>query len=88
MTIFVGNLDDSITDEELKEVFSEYGSVKKAYIPLDRETRKARGFGFVEMSSDAEEEEAIAILDGAEWMERTLRVNKARPKSKRNSPGR
>ncbi|HEY9709163.1 MAG TPA: RNA-binding protein, partial [Oculatellaceae cyanobacterium] len=49
-------------------------------IPTDRETGRPRGFGFVEMASDAEEDAAIEALDGAEWMGRSLRVNKAKPR--------
>jgi RNA recognition motif-containing protein len=83
MTIYVGNLSYSVTEEDLKEVFAEYGTVKNVQLPIDRETSKKRGFGFVEMSTDAEEAEAIDQLDGAEWMQRTLKVNKARPREER-----
>lgn len=83
MTIYVGNLSYSVTEEDLKEVFAEYGTVKTVQLPIDRETNKKRGFGFVEMSTDAEEAEAIDQLDGAEWMQRTLKVNKARPREER-----
>ena len=80
MTIYVGNLSYQATQEDVNEVFNEYGEVKRVQLPTDRETGKMRGFGFVEMSTDAEEEAAIADLDGAEWMGRTLKVNKARPR--------
>jgi RNA recognition motif-containing protein len=80
MSIYVGNLSYQATTEELTEVFAEYGTVKQIYLPIDKETGKMRGFGFVEMSTDAEEDAAIAELDGAEWMGRQLRVNKARPR--------
>ncbi len=83
MTIYVGNLSYSVTEEDLKEVFAEYGTVENVQLPIDRETNKKRGFGFVEMSTDAEEAEAIDQLDGAEWMQRTLKVNKARPREER-----
>ncbi|MFN7522075.1 MAG: RNA recognition motif domain-containing protein, partial [Aphanizomenon sp.] len=56
-------------------------------LPTDRETGKVRGFGFVEMESDAEEEKAIEALDGAEWMGRDLKVNKAKPREERGSFG-
>jgi RNA recognition motif-containing protein len=80
MSIYVGNLSYQATTEDLTEVFAEYGTVKQIYLPIDKETGKMRGFGFVEMSTDAEEDAAIAELDGAEWMGRQLRVNKARPR--------
>jgi RNA recognition motif-containing protein len=83
MGIYVGNLSYEVTSEELKAVFAEYGSVAKVHLPIDRETGRIRGFGFVDMSSDAEEETAISELDGAEWMGRQLKVNKARPRESR-----
>ncbi|UUO14641.1 MULTISPECIES: RNA recognition motif domain-containing protein [Aphanizomenonaceae] len=87
MSIYVGNLSYEVTEEDLKQAFSEYGTVKKAQLPTDRETGRARGFGFVEMSSDAEEEAAINALDGSEWMGRSLKVNKAKPKEDRGGGG-
>jgi len=80
MTIYVGNLVYDVTTDDLKEVFAEYGTVSRVYLPVDRETGRMRGFGFVEMSSDEEEAKAIETLDGAEWMGRQMKVNKARPK--------
>lgn len=80
MSIYVGNLSYEVTGEDLNTVFADYGTVKRVHLPTDRETGRMRGFGFVEMSTDAEEEAAIEALDGAEWMGRSLRVNKARPR--------
>jgi len=80
MTIYVGNLSFKATEQDLKEVFSEYGSVKRITLPMDRETGRMRGFAFVEMTEDDAEDRAITALDGAEWMGRQLRVNKARPR--------
>jgi len=80
MTIYVGNLPYKATEEDLKEVFSEYGSIKRVSIPADRETGRVRGFAFVEMEEDGQEDAAITALDGAEWMGRQLRLNKAKPK--------
>lgn len=80
MSIYVGNLSYDVTEESLNAVFAEYGSVKRVQLPVDRETGRVRGFGFVEMGSDAEETAAIEALDGAEWMGRDLKVNKAKPK--------
>ncbi len=83
MSIYVGNLAYQVTQEDLSEVFAEYGTVKRVQLPTDRETGRMRGFGFVEMDTDAEEDAAIEALDGAEWMGRTLKVNKAKPKEDR-----
>jgi RNA recognition motif-containing protein len=80
MSIYVGNLAYSATQEDLTSVFEEYGKVSRVTLPTDRETGRPRGFAFVEMSSEAEEDAAIEALDGAEWMGRELRVNKARPR--------
>ena len=82
MSIYVGNLAYEIEREDLSEVFNEYGSVERVYIPTDRETGRARGFAFVEMESEANEDKAIKILDGAEWMGRDIKVDKARPRNK------
>jgi len=87
MTVYVGNLSYSATEDDLNEVFKEYGSVKRIQVPTDRETGRMRGFAFVEMSDDAEEDAAIEDLDGAEWMGRTLKVNKARPRTERKPSG-
>ncbi len=81
MSIYVGNLSFDAAQDDLHQVFTEYGSVKSVKLPTDRETGRVRGFAFVEMSSEAEEAAAIEALDGAEWMGRTLKVNKARPRT-------
>ncbi|PNW57450.1 UNVERIFIED_CONTAM: RNA-binding protein [Euhalothece sp. KZN 001] len=85
MSIYVGNLPYEVTEQELNEVFADYGTVKRVTIPVDRETGKVRGFGFVELESESEEVSAIEVLDGAEWMGRELRVNKARPRTENNN---
>lgn len=87
MSIYVGNLAYEVTEEDLKSVFAEYGSVSRVSIPTDRETGRARGFAFVELGSDSEEEAAIEALDEAEWMGRKLKVNKAKPRENKNSFG-
>lgn len=87
MSIYVGNLSFEVTKEDLNAAFAEYGSVKQVQLPTDRETGRPRGFGFVEMSTDAEETAAIDALDGAEWMGRNLKVNKAKPREDRGSFG-
>ncbi len=83
MSIYVGNLSYDVTQEDLNQVFAEYGKVKRVQLPTDRETGRPRGFGFVEMESEQEENSAIEALDGAEWMGRVMKVNKARPREDR-----
>lgn len=80
VTIYVGNLSFQATEEDLREVFAEYGEVSRVSLPTDRETGRKRGFAFVEMKDDATEDAAIAELDGAEWLGRELKVNKAKPR--------
>jgi len=87
MSIYVGNLSYEVTKEDLTTVFEEYGTVSRVSLPSDRETGRPRGFGFVEMGSDDEETKAIESLDGAEWMGRELRVNKARPRENNRGGG-
>ena len=81
MSIYVGNLSFDATQDDINEVFKEYGTVKSVKVPTDRETGRVRGFAFVEMGAESEEQSAIDALDGAEWMGRTLKVNKARPRT-------
>jgi RNA recognition motif-containing protein len=87
MSIYVGNLSYDVTQQDITNIFAEYGTVKRVQLPTDRETGRMRGFGFVEMGTDAEEEAAIAALDGAEWMGRDLKVNKAKPREERSGDG-
>ncbi|MBG0744165.1 MAG: RNA-binding protein [Cylindrospermopsis raciborskii KL1] len=87
MSVYVGNLSYEVTQDALTAVFSEYGEVKRVQIPTDRETGRVRGFAFVEMNSEAQETAAIQALDGAEWMGRDLKVNKAKPKEERSGGG-
>jgi RNA recognition motif-containing protein len=87
MTIYVGNLSYQATEDDLSSVFAEYGTVKRVVLPTDRETGRMRGFAFVEMTEDAQEDAAITELDGAEWMGRQLRVNKARPREENGRGG-
>ena len=78
MSIYVGNLSYEVEEDDLKQVFSEYGSVKKVQVSINRETGEKRGFAFVEMGTAAEEAAAIQALLSTEWMGRSLKVNKAR----------
>ena len=82
MSIYVGNLAYEIEKEDLSEVFNDYGTVERVYVPKDHQTGQARGFAFVELKSEANEAKAIQILDGAEWMGRDIKVDKARPRNK------
>ncbi len=81
-SIYVGNLPWSTTEEQVQELFSAYGSVSSVKLISDRETGRARGFGFVEME-DAGALEAIQALDNHEFGGRTLRVNEAKPRAPR-----
>lgn len=87
MSIYIGNLSYDVTQEDLNEVFAEYGTIKRVQLPTDRETGRPRGFGFVEMETEEEEQSAIDALDGAEWMGRVLKVNKAKPREDRRPSG-
>ena len=87
MSVYVGNLSYDVTREDLERVFSEYGEVSRVSLPTDRETGRPRGFAFVDMSEDAQESTVIEALDGAEWMGREMRVNKARPRDDSRSGG-
>lgn len=86
-TIYIGNLSFKTSEEQVQELFSEYGDVTSAKIITDRETGRSRGFGFVEMENESEASEAIEDLHEAEFMERSLVVNKARPKKQTNGFG-
>jgi len=88
MSIYVGNLSYEVNQEDLNEVFAEYGTIKRVHVPSDRETGRPRGFAFVEMESEANEDKAIEALDGAEWMNRPLKVNKAKPREDNRGGGR
>ena len=87
MTIYIGNLSFQAEQEHLFDLFSEYGDVKNCSLPLDRETGRKRGFGFVEMNSDADEQKAIDDLQNVEWMGRMIRVNKATPRERTGGGG-
>jgi RNA recognition motif-containing protein len=81
MTIYVGNLSFDAEVADLQNLFSEYGDVRKCTLPTDRETGRKRGFAFVEMATAGEETKAIDDLQNVEWMGRSIRVNKAEPRS-------
>jgi cold-inducible RNA-binding protein len=85
--LYVGNLPHSTTESELRTVFEAHGAVEKVNIVTDRETGRARGFAFVEMTDSSEADKAIAAVNGTELGGRTLMVNEARPKADRPRSG-
>jgi cold-inducible RNA-binding protein len=85
--IFVGNLSFGATEDAVRSLFETYGTVDRVNVVTDRDTGRARGFGFVEMSNDAEGEKAIAGLNGRELDGRALNINEARPKEERAGGG-
>jgi RNA recognition motif-containing protein len=85
--IFVGNLNFGATEDAVRSLFEQYGTVERVSIITDRDTGRAKGFGFVEMTANAEADQAIAALNGRELDGRALNVNEARPKTDRGSFG-
>lgn len=84
MNIFVSNLGFQVNDDDLRGFFEEFGQVDSAKIIMDRETRKSRGFGFVEMPDEDDARKAIKTLDGGTIDGRPVRVNEARPREERS----
>ena len=81
--LYVGNLPFSATNESLSEAFAKCGTVDSAKIIMDRDTGRSKGFGFVEMSTDAEAQACIDQLNGSDWEGRPLTVNEAKPMAPR-----
>ena len=86
--IYVGNLSFNSTEQDLEDMFSEFGTVESVKVIEDRETGRSRGFAFVEMSSDEEAQSAIAGLNGREIDGRALTINEAKPQEERGGGGR
>jgi cold-inducible RNA-binding protein len=82
--IFVGNLDFHVVEDDVRQLFGQYGQVERVALMTDRETGRSRGFAFVEMANMNEGEKAIAELNGSQFGGRTLNVNEARPKPARS----
>lgn len=80
MKIYVGNLSYSVSSEDLRAAFEEFGTVDSAEVVMDRNSGRSRGFGFAEMSNDEEAKAAIAALNGKDMDGRPLNVSVARPK--------
>jgi RNA recognition motif-containing protein len=87
MNIYVGNMHFSLTNEDVNNLFSQFGSVTSAKIINDKVTGRSKGFGFVEMENDEEARKAIAGLNESEVMGRKLIVNEARPQEQRSGGG-
>ena len=85
--IYVGNLSFSMDDQAVADIFAEFGNVESARIITDRDTGRSKGFGFVEMSTDAEAEAAINGLNGREVSGRALNISEAKPMAPREGGG-
>lgn len=83
-SIYVGNMAYSASEQDVRELFSQYGDVLSVKLIVDRDTGKAKGFGFVEME-DSEAEKAIDALNNSEFLGRNLRVNEAKPREPRDA---
>lgn len=81
--LYVGNLGFSVSDSDLQQLFSPHGSIVSAQVIMDRDSGQSKGFGFVEMGSDAEAQAAIAALDTTQHGGRALKVNEAKPRESR-----
>ena len=80
MNIYVGNLNYKVTEQDLNELFSEFGTVESAKVITDKYSGRSKGFGFVVMEDDSEAEEAINALNGKSFKDRPLTVNESRPR--------
>jgi RNA recognition motif-containing protein len=87
MKLYVGNLSFDTSEQDLEDLFGEIGTVESSNIITDRDTGRSRGFGFVEMSSQEEGQNAIAELDGKDVDGRNLKVNEAKPRENRGGGG-
>lgn len=85
--LYVGNLSYSVRDDDLRQQFSPFGEVQSAKVMMERDTGRSKGFGFVEMSTDHEAQNAIDNLNGTNWGGRDLTVNVARPMEPRSPRG-
>jgi len=88
MNIFVGNIAFTASEDDLRELFEQHGTVDQVHLIMDRYTGRSRGFGFVEMPNADEGERAIAALNGASLHDRPLTINEARPREPRRDSGR
>jgi RNA recognition motif-containing protein len=86
--LYVGNLSYDVSSSDLEALLSAHGTVLSAEVVADRSTGRSKGFGFVEMDTEAEAQAAIAALDGTQHSDRTLTVNEAKPRAPRTGGGR
>ena len=84
MNIYVGNISYNSSEDDLRDLFGRYGEVVDVRIITDRDSGRSKGFGFVEMSDDDQDKEAIEALDSKDFMGRDIRVNEARPREPRS----
>ena len=87
MNIYVGNLAYSVTEDELRQAFSQFGDVTRANVITDKYSGQSKGFGFVEMSDKVAAEEAISALNGTDLNGRSIKVNEAKPREPRPAGG-
>lgn len=87
MRIYVGNLPYSVTDEDLRDIFSEYGDLASAEVIKDKFSGQSKGFGFVDMPNNSEADAAIKALNETDMRGRKLTVNEARPRAERPRSG-
>jgi RNA recognition motif-containing protein len=85
--LYVGNLSYNTHEEDLREAFSKIGEVTSATLIVDQTNGRSKGFGFVEMASDEDAAKAIATMNGTAFMDRTITVNEAKPKTERSGSG-
>jgi RNA recognition motif-containing protein len=85
--LYVGNLSYSTTEEDLRDAFGKIGEVQSAKLIVDPTNGRSKGFGFIEMASDADAEKAISTMNGSSFMDRTITVNEARPQAPRSGFG-
>ena len=88
MNIYVGNMAYSLTQDQIRDAFEQFGEVESVNVITDRDTGRPKGFGFVEMKNDAEARAAIEGMNGVELAGRSLTVNEAKPRTERPSGGR
>lgn len=88
MKLYVGNLPYAVTDQDITELFSQYGEVADATIISDRDTGRSKGFGFVEMPDSGAAQQAIEALNDTDMKGRNIKVNEARPRAPRPQRGR
>ncbi len=85
MNMYIGNLSFSVNEDDLKEIFSEFGEVESVNVIMDKFSGQSKGFGFVEMPDNSEADKAIKALNGIQFKGRNIKVNQARPQGDKTS---